>query len=152
MNTTLNKIRMHSPCKPSWEKLLTSLNKTKSDDEPLSFNYILETLGIKDTIWCLRTIKYRDYCLFNADVAESVLHIYEKLHPKDSTIKDAIIGIRDWHNGDINILELNKLRNSASASAYAAASAAAANSDYDAAAARSDKWAEIEALFNKYFC
>jgi len=35
MKTTLNKIREHNPCRESWEMLLSSLNKTKADDEPI---------------------------------------------------------------------------------------------------------------------
>lgn len=61
--TTLNKIRSFSPCEPSWVKLLKSLNKTQADDEELSFRHIYETLGILDTIWCLRTLDDLSYCV-----------------------------------------------------------------------------------------
>ena len=52
MKTTLNKIRKHSPCADGWQKLLTSLGKTKADDEPLSLLTILDSNGLDDAIWC----------------------------------------------------------------------------------------------------
>ena len=54
MYTTLNEIRLHSPCSYGWEKLLKHLEKTKSDDAPLSFLTILESNGLDDALWCLR--------------------------------------------------------------------------------------------------
>ena len=54
MYTTLNEIRIHSPCSEGWEKLLKHLEKTKSDDAPLSFLTILESNGLDDALWCLR--------------------------------------------------------------------------------------------------
>lgn len=57
MKTTLNKIREHSPCESGWKKLLTNLNKTKADDEPLSLITILDSNGLDDALWCLRAVK-----------------------------------------------------------------------------------------------
>ena len=54
MFTTLNEIRIHSPCSEGWEKLLKHLEKTKSDDAPLSFLTILGSNGLDDALWCLR--------------------------------------------------------------------------------------------------
>lgn len=56
MYSTLNKIREHSPCVEGWAKLLSSLNKTKADDEPLALSYILESNGLDDTLWCFRAV------------------------------------------------------------------------------------------------
>jgi hypothetical protein len=53
--TTLNQIRSHSPCQEGWTKLLKHLGKTQGDDEPLSLLTILESNGLNDAIWCLRT-------------------------------------------------------------------------------------------------
>jgi hypothetical protein len=52
---TLNDIRYHSPCSDGWTKLLKHLGKTKGDDEPLSLLTVLESNGLDDAIWCLRT-------------------------------------------------------------------------------------------------
>jgi hypothetical protein len=58
--TTLNKIRECSPCTDGWEKLLTHLGKTKADDEPLSFEVILDSNGLDDALWCTRSAPDHD--------------------------------------------------------------------------------------------
>ena len=144
METTLNKIREHSPCEGSWRKLLSGLSKTKADDEPLKLITILEILDIWDAVWCLRTLEYRDYCLFLADVVEPVLHVYEKL-AADQAPRNAIKAIDRWRNGEISRIELQ-------AAAYAAYDAAdAADADAAAYAARREQWQKTEQLFIKHF-
>jgi len=156
MNTTLNKIREHDPCHSGWTTLLKSLGKTSADDEPLSFKYILNSVGIKDAVWCLRTQEYKDICLFNADIAESTLSIFEKKHPNDDRPRKAIEGIRMFKSGDITAEDLSSLSLYASdaacasytVSAYAAADAAsdAANtSAFDAATSAFDTAADSSA-------
>ena len=54
MQTTLNKIRSHSPCESGWVKLLKNLGKTQADDEPLDFLTIIESNGLDDALWCLK--------------------------------------------------------------------------------------------------
>ena len=127
----------------------------------------LEDNGIESAVQSLNKYDYRDYCLFNADVAESVLHIYEKDND-DKAPRLAIQGVRDWHAGKITDEDLKKrsdaaYASSASASAYAydayasaAAASASSNATYDASAAassaaRAEKWNEIEQLFIKHF-
>jgi len=181
METTLNKIREYRPCKPGWEKLLSYLGKTNGDDEPLDFITLLDAVGIEDAIWCLRTQDYRNYCLFLADIVESVLPIYEVVG--DSTApRDAIQTIRDYHAGVATAEQLKKAADAAAAAAadvdaaaYAAAAVAnaaaaaaavakAADAATDAAyavanalyavatyAARKPKWEEIESLYRKHF-
>jgi hypothetical protein len=56
MQTTLNKIRQHSPCVDGWNRLLKSLNKTRADDELIEFRHIIDTQWFSDAIWCLRTV------------------------------------------------------------------------------------------------
>jgi hypothetical protein len=55
ITTTLNEIRKHQPCEEGWEKLLKHLGKTKADDEPLAFVAILDSNGLSDTCWAMRT-------------------------------------------------------------------------------------------------
>ncbi len=128
MQTTLNEIKKYNPCNDSWAKGLKYLNKTKADDEPIDFMTIHKVMGIKDTIWCLRTQDYKDYCLFLADVAESVLPIFEAEYPDDKRPRQAIKAIRDWHCGDIDTKELRILADAA----FDAKDAAAAEAIYSA--------------------
>ena len=119
MQTTLNKIKLHSPCEPGWEKLLNNLNKTEADDEVLELRTILESNGLDDTLWALRAVEGKDkeIRLFAADCAELVLPIYEKKYPNDARPRKAIQAARDYANGLINVEELI----AAEAAAYAAA-------------------------------
>ncbi len=170
MQTTLNEIKKYDPCNDSWVKGLKYLNKTKADDEPIDFMTIREAVGIEDTIWCLRTQDYKDYCLFLADVAESVLPIFEAEYPNDKRPRQAIKAIRDWYNGDITKEQLKAYAAAARAAAYAADAAShnaaytayaacvntaaaaihAAYADYDYAIKKIN-WKEIDKLFIKHF-
>jgi hypothetical protein len=103
MKTTLNKIKEQSPCEEGWIKLLTFLNKIKADDEPLELKTILESNGTFDTIWALRTVESYDkeIRLLAADLAESVLHIFEEKFPKEldaawADAGDAATGADAW--------------------------------------------------------
>ncbi len=154
LTTTLLEIEAKDPCASGWKKLLQGLNKEKADDEPLTIKTILGINGIEDAVWALCVFDYKDYCLFNADVAESVLHIFEKRHPNNDRPRKAIAAARDYHAGRITQEELSTAAYVASAADVAAADAAA---DADVAvyavrdAARKAKWAEIEELFIKHF-
>jgi hypothetical protein len=130
--TTLNEIKSHHPCESGWKKLLKHIGKTQADDEPINAMTVLESNGIKDAIWCLRCFDYRNYCLFLADVAESVIDIYNKTFPDDDRPQKAINAIRDWYSGVINDDALD------AAAAYAAAAATAAAAAAHAAAAADD--------------
>ena len=175
--TTLNKIETRRHCRDGWEKLLVGLGKTEPDDDPLPLMKILELNGIEDAVWALQCFKYREYCLFLADVAESVLHIYESKYNSKAP-RQAIQAIRDWHAGEIDDKALadaadsayaaahaaayathadayaaaDAAANAADAYAYAAADAAAYAAADDAAdAAWEKKWRDVEALFVKHF-
>jgi len=172
MKTTLNEIKKHNPCADGWPKLLKSLNKTKSDDKELDLMDILKSNGIKDAVWALRCFDYLDYCLFLADVAESVLHIYERKN-KSKAPRSAIEAIREYRLGKIGKVQLKKAAYTAADAAYAAtadaadaayaaayaaaydaaadATADAADAAYTAADVRSEKWKEIKVLFVKHF-
>ena len=53
--TTLNKIRKHEPCQGGWNKLLSSLGKTKADDEHVTLEHILSPTAL--------TMQYGRYVL-----------------------------------------------------------------------------------------
>jgi hypothetical protein len=77
ITTTLNQIRKHHPCKEGWDKLLKHLGKTKADDEPLAFTEILDSNGLSDTCWAMRTRPDLNnlWRHFAVDCAERVIHI-----------------------------------------------------------------------------
>jgi len=173
---TLNQIRDHSPCKSSWEKLLKSFDKTKADDEEFPLVDIIERLDIQDAIWCLRVIGGFEPSLFAADIAESVLPIFE-VYSDSSAAKDCIEAVRLFAAGKITRDKLMEKRRAAAyayaAAAYAAADAADAAYAYAAAAyaaadaadaayaaayaadaaayARKEKWLDITSLFVSRF-
>lgn len=117
MQTTLNKIKKHSPCEDGWKKLLNHLGKTEADDEVLELRTILESNGLDDTLWAFRAVdgKDKEIRLFAADCAELVLPIYEKQYPNDDRPKKAIQAARDYANGLIGIEELDAARAAAQA-------------------------------------
>jgi hypothetical protein len=157
MKTTLELIREKNPCEESWLELLKSLDKTKADSEPIELTYILETLGIDDAIWALRSLEGKDkeIRLFAADCAESVLHIFEKEYPNDDRPRKAIRAARDYANGFINAQELKNAAAAAANAAFTAAAAAAANAAgtaaFTAAAGYAAEKGKQKELFIKYF-
>ena len=170
-HTTLNEILKHNPCKDGRDMLLASLNKILADDEPLSFKYILKSNGIKDAVWALCVLDYKDQALFRADVAELVLPIFEKEYPDDDRPRKAVESIRDFYHGKINKEQLENAAESVYGSVCDArdsrcilaayASCYAANfsrvyGSYDtawhAAQASDGCGKKIEQLFIKYYC
>lgn len=88
MKTTLNELvsaTTHIKI-PSFNKLLSSLGKTTPDDEPLDMEYVLDEIGITETIWILSVIKPRsDFVIeFAIKCAWHVLPIFESEFPNDN--------------------------------------------------------------------
>ena len=138
ITTTLNKIRRNSPCEDGWAKLLKHLGKTKGDDEAITFSTIIESNGLDDALWCLKTIcpeHDKEVRLFAADCAESVLHIYEGAYPDDDRPRKAIEAARTLANSEID----DATWDAAWAAARDAARAAAWDATWDAA--RAAAWA-----------
>ena len=131
MYTTLNKIRACSPCNGGWKKLLKNLGKTKADDELLKITTILDSNGLDDALWCLRSVDgyQREIRLYAVDCARSVQHLLTD--PRSI----AAIDIAERHAyGKATDYELS----AASAEAWSAASDAAWSAASDAA--RSAAW------------
>ena len=157
IHTTLKAIRQHGPCKEGWEKLLTTLGKTKADDEPLPFLTILESNGLSDALWCLRVLPSEmdgPIRLLVCDFAEPALK-----YTTDPRPAEAIRVARAYARGEASKKELSAARafayayaaTTATASADAAAAAAwaasAASSAY--AAARSEQTRIFRAWLDK---
>ena len=153
--TTLNKIRDHSPCEEGWSKLLKNLGKTKADDEPLALVVILDSNGLDDTLWCLRTVPEHNklWRLYAVWCARQVQHLMT-----DQRSIDALDVAERHATGQASDSELAAARDAARAAArdsawdaaraaaWAAAWAAARDSAWDAAwaaawaAARDSAW------------
>ena len=106
--TTLNKIRAHGPCTGSWTELLDSRGKTEADDEPLAMTHILDTLGLDDCLWAMRSLPEfsRTWRLFACECAERVLPIFEREFPGDQRPRLAIVAARRRAEGEITDDEL----------------------------------------------
>jgi hypothetical protein len=147
MNTTLNKIRKHSPCTNGWEKLLRTLGKTKADDEPLSLITILDSNGLDDALWCLRAVDghEKEKRLFAVWCARQVQHLM-----KDKRSLDALDVAERFANGDATLVELDAAYAAADAARSAAWIAAAMDAAMDAAwdAARYAAWAAADAAMD----
>jgi hypothetical protein len=179
--TTLNIIRQHNPSKDSWRKALRILGKTKPDDEPLSFEWVLDNMGIRDAIWGLRAVQDkdkdtvdRDARLFACDCAESVLDNFESKYPQDGRVRECINVSRLFARGETNDEAWSAARSAAYSAARSAADLAAWSAAYSAArsaawsAARSAAWSAADSaadlaaysaerekqsdIFRKYFC
>jgi len=186
MKTTLKEIWKHYPCGKNpgsdhgWDKLTKNLG-TKDLTTEVTLMQILESNGIRDAIWALRCFEYINYCLFLADVAASVLHLFEKnTGYKDNSVRRCIHAIHLFQSGMITVEELKELARPANGPAEAAYAADAVYTDARAcaaaacacaytaavvytdacsaaavyaadAAADTGKWQEIEALFIKHF-
>ena len=145
MKTTLNKIREYSPCASGWEKLLSYLGKTKADDEPLLITTILDSNGLDDAIWCLRTVEGydREIRLFAVWCARQVQHLL-----KDQRSLDALDVAERYANGEATDAELTAAKDAAwsaedvvRAAAWAAEDAAWAA--WAAEAARDAAWTAV---------
>ena len=77
ITTTLRKIRQHNPCREGWRTLLSAQGKTEVDDEPLPLTTILQSNGLDDALWCLRTITGydREIIRFALACAQEVRHL-----------------------------------------------------------------------------
>lgn len=98
MKLKLKDVLKHTPCKNGWDNIKKNL---KSEDPEKEFTLIdaLELNGLNDAVWALRTKKYKSYCLFLADLAESVSDIYaeDKTDISKLALKN-ISAIRDYHS------------------------------------------------------
>ena len=118
MKTTLNKIRAHSPCETGWKKLLLTLGKTKSDNDPLSLRTILDSNGLDDALWCLLAVDGQDRIirLYAVWCANQVRHLMT-----DSRSVNALVVAEKYANGLANEEELAAARDAAWGAARAAA-------------------------------
>ena len=138
--TTLNKIKSHNPCKCGWGALLKHLGKTKSDDDSLSFLTILESNGLDDALWCMKSApEYKKECrLFAVLCARQVQHLMT-----DERSISALDVAEKFANGYATREELSAASEASWAAARATASEASWAASWAAAraAASEASWA-----------
>lgn len=69
--TTLNRICAWCPCPEGWEEGLTAAGKSEPDDDPVSYEEILDAVGLESALWCCRAepqyeIFWRRYAIWCA--------------------------------------------------------------------------------------
>ena len=141
--TTLNKIRDRSPCEDGWKKLLKYLGKTHADDELLALSVILDSNGLNDALWCLRSVpeENRRWRKLAVAYARTVQHLMTDPRSVDA------LDVADRHaDGDATDAELRTAWDAEWAAAWDAAWDAARAAAWDAAraaawdAARAAAW------------
>jgi hypothetical protein len=107
MKTTLNAIRACSPCASGWTKLLSTLGKTKADDETVTILQILDSNGLDDALWCLRAVEGRDkeIRLYAVWCARQVQHLMT-----DERSLDALDVAEAYANGTATKAQLDAAR------------------------------------------
>ena len=148
ITTTLRQIRQHNPCRGGWRTLLSALGKTEVDDEPLPLTTILQSNGLDDALWCLRTITGYDKEIIRFALAcvQEVRHLMT-----DQRSLDALDAVERHLESPLSRQELDRVLAEARAAeeaAWAAALAAeAAGAAAEAAAAEAARaaWAAARA-------
>ena len=137
LTTTLNRIKDCCPCKEGWLRGLAAAGKTEPDDEPITYEQILDAVGIQDALWCCGVEpKYDNHWrLFAVRCARQIQHLM--------TDKRSLHAL-DVAEGYVNGLATDEELAAAEAAAWAASGAA--SSDAAETAAETAAWAAAEAV------
>jgi hypothetical protein len=144
ITTALSRIYACNPCLDGWEKGLQAAGKTQADDEPITYEQILDAVGLEDALWCCRAEPQRAHLwrLYAVWCARQVQHLMTDQR------SIAALDVAERHaKGEATDDELNTAWaaawDTAGDAAGAAARAAARDAARDAAwaAARAAAWA-----------
>ena len=140
METTLNKIRENGPCADGWAKLLRTLGKTQTDNEPLPIITILDSNGLDDALWCLRAVKNRNkkIRLYMVWCARQVQHLMTSQQSLD-----ALDVAERFANGEATQKELAAAGTVAGTAAFYVARGSAIGDAVAFNAARAAAWATV---------
>lgn len=136
--TTLNKIRSLGPREDVWKKLLTGLNKTQADDQPVTIHQIIEINSLRDALWCMRAFDFdkKQLVRFAYDCAKSVEYLLS-----DQRSKNLFPAIQAYLDNDVPVsvdvctayAAVDVAAHAVNRAAYAAADAVQAVEAVDAA-------------------
>ena len=134
MTTTLSLMRQANACPDRYKHLVRVLGDAASDpDRPIRLLDILQHNGPADCLWALRATSEDSSIVARkiaADIAETVLPLYERTYPGDLRPRVAIAAARQYSRGQIT----SNVAGVAVAYAHAAAAAYVADDVADAAA------------------
>jgi hypothetical protein len=136
LTTTLNNIAKCSPCSSGFKRGLVAANKKIPDDERISYESIIDAVGLADALWCCRAEPQHDkeWRRFAVWCARQVQHLMN-----DQRCIDALDVAEAHANGCATDSELAAARaaawDAAVDAAWAAARAAAVDAAWDAARA-----------------
>ena len=122
ITTTLNRIYSCNPCDDGWSAGMDAAGKSEPDDEPISYEAILDAVGLDNALWCCKaepghSALWRRYAVW---CARQVAHLMTDLR------SIAALDVAERHaNGDATDEELAAAWAAAGAAARAAAGAAA---------------------------
>lgn len=125
---TLKSLKDFHACKTGYDTLVSSLPKGFPEDHPINLLAALASNPVQDIFWALRAVSQDiSYLLgpLSADVAEAVLHLFERAYPNDDRPRKAIEAARAGDPDNANAASAS------AAYANAASAAYAANADFD---------------------
>jgi hypothetical protein len=135
LSTTTRRLMAHGPCQSGINKLAAHLGTNVPDDEPISYETLLDVLGLDNALWCCRAEPQHDHIWRRYAVwcARQVQHLM-----RDERSRKALDVAERHTNSAATDEELVAARDAARAAAWAAAWAAAGAAEADAWAAAED--------------
>jgi hypothetical protein len=123
LTTTLNRVKACDPCDVGWQAGLRALGKTGPDDELISYELILDAVGLDQALWCCQAEKqynslWRRYAVWCARQVQHLMTDQRSIAALDVAERHA--------NGAATDEELDAAARAAARAAGAAAWAAGA--------------------------
>ena len=121
ITTTLNRIYSCHPCHESWSAGMDAAGKSEPDDEPISYEAILDAVGLDDALWCCQAEPqhaglWRRFTVWSARQVQYLMTDQRSIAALDVAERHA--------NGDATDQELAAARDAAGDAAWAARDAA----------------------------
>ena len=142
ITTTLNRIYSCHPCHSRWSLGMDAAGKSEPDDEPISYEAILDAVGLDDALWCCQAEPqhaglWRRFAVWSARQVQYLMTDQRSIAALDVAERHA--------NGDATDQELAAARDAAGDAAWAARDAAWAARAAARAAAGDAAWAARDA-------
>ena len=116
LHTTLKLCKEHDACADGFSQLKESLGKYHSDTDLIPLTHIIESNGLQDALWALKsTVEDSEYLAreFAIFCARQALPFYEDKYPDDFRVRDCIDATERYNNKEITLEELEVFRNAA---------------------------------------